>query len=165
MLLRVTVLVLALSAVAAAGPSPELTRAFQAGVDAYRLGKLDEARRQLERARQLDPTLPGPHRFLAAVAQAEGRWQDCIDLARNAIELNARSKELADTRKLVEACRRSAGRAAHPEPLGERAAIAVTTSVPGATVTIGGLAYGGTPLAPRTIPAGTHEIELARASN
>jgi len=162
-LVRTVVLVLVLVGVAAARPSSELTRAFQAGVDAYRLGKLDEAKRHLERARSLDPTLPGPHRFLAAVAQAEGDWQGCIDAARTALELNPRSQELADTRKLVEACRRSAGRAAYPEELGERAAIAVTTSVPGATVTIGGLAYGGTPLAPRTIPVGVHEVALDKA--
>jgi hypothetical protein len=143
--------------------TPELAREFQAGVDAYRLGKLDQARTHLEKARKLDPRLAGPNRFLAAVAQAQGRWQDCIDAARAAIALNPRSGELIDTRKLHETCRRSAGRPAYTGELGDGAAIAVTTNAPGATVKIGGLVYGGTPLAPRTIPAGKLTIELAKA--
>jgi len=39
----------------------------------------------------------------------------------------------------------------------------VTANVAGATVTISGLVYGATPLLPRPIPAGTHEVELAKA--
>lgn len=163
MLRRSIVVVIALSSSVGAQPSRDLARAFQAGVDAFRLGKLAEARGHLERARALDPKLPGPHRFLAAVAQAERRWQDCIDGARAALALNPRSQELGDTRNLHEACRAADGRAPAPGELGEGAAIAVTTDVPGATVRIGGLAYGGTPLAPRTIPVGTHEVALAKA--
>lgn len=162
MLRRSIVVVIALAMVASAQPSRELTREFEAGVDAFRLGKLGVARRHLERARALDPRLPGPHRFLAAVAQAERRWQDCIDAARAALELNPRSAARGDTRRLHEACRVAAGRAPSRAELGEGAAITVTTDVPGATVRIGGLAYGGTPLLPRPIPVGTHEVWLAR---
>lgn len=138
-------------------------REYEAGVDAYRLGKLDEARARLEKAAALNPTLPGPHRFLAAVAQAQERFEDCIAKARHAIELNPRSTEIADTRKLHDACRSSAGRAAFRDELGDGAAIAVLTSVPGATVTISGLGYGGTPLAPRRIKAGTHEVAVEKS--
>lgn len=158
---RTLVVLLAVSATASA-QSPQFTREFQAGVDAFRLGKLDDARAHLEKARKLDPKLPGPNRFLAAVAAAERRWQDCIDAARRAIELNPRSQELAATRKLHDTCRIGAGRDAYRDELGEQAAIAVTTNVPGATVTIGGLSYGGTPLAPRPIPAGRLELEIAK---
>jgi len=157
------VVLLALTATVAAQPAPDLTREFQAGVDAFRLGKFDEAKAHLEKAKALDPKLPGPNRFLAAVAQAQGRWQDCIDAARLAIELNPRSQEIADTRKVHDECRISAGRAPYRDELGDSAAISVVTSVPGATVKIGGLTYGGTPLAPRPITAGTLEIDVEKA--
>lgn len=155
--------VLVLASVASAQPAPELTKEFQAGIDAYRLGHFDEARAHLEKARQLDPKLPGPHRFLAAVAQAQGRWDDCLTEARAALTANPTSSEAADTRKLHGECRTSAGRAAYVGPdLGDGAAVAVTTNVPGATVKIGGLMYGGTPLAPRPIAAGTLEIDIEK---
>lgn len=148
--------------VAAAQPA-DLTKEFQAGVDAFRLGKLDEARAHLEKARAIDPKLPGPHRFIAAVAQAEGTWSECIDEARAALIANAASQEAPETRKLYESCRVSAGRTPAPAQLGDSAAIAVTTNVPGATVKIGGLVYGGTPLAPRPITAGTLDVEIEKA--
>jgi hypothetical protein len=144
-------------------PSRGFRREFQAGVDAFRLGRHDEARAHLEKARALEPGLAGPVRFLAAVAQAQGRWADCIAATRTALALNPRSSELADTRRLHEACRASAGRAPYRGSLGERAAIAVTANVAGATVRIGGLSYGGTPLAPRPITAGALAVELAKA--
>lgn len=159
----IAAVLLALTTAATAQPTSELTREFQAGVDAFRLGKYDEAKAHLEKAKALDPKLPGPNRFLAAVAQAQGQWTDCIAAARMAIELNPRSAEIADTRKVHDECRVSAGRAPYREELGDSAAIAIVTSVPGATVKIGGLTYGGTPLAPRPITAGTLEIDVAKA--
>jgi hypothetical protein len=141
----------------------KVVREFEAGVDAFRLGKLDEARARLEKAISMNPALPGPHRFLAAVSQAQGRFEDCIASARTAIAMNPRSSELADTRKLHDACRSSAGRATFRDELGDGAAIAVTTSVPGATVSISGLSYGGTPLAPRRIKPGTHEVSVEKS--
>lgn len=156
-------LLLGLAQLAHAQPPQDLTREFQAGVDAYRLGKLDEARTHLEKARALDPKLPGPNRFLAAVAQAQARWQDCIDSARRAIELNPQSAEIADTRKVHDNCRLQAGRTPYRDELGESAAIAVVTNVPGATVKIGGLTYGGTPLAPRPITPGPLEVDVEKA--
>lgn len=142
--------------------SAELTREFQAGVDAFRLGKYDVARVRLENARAIAPKLAGPHRFLAAVAQAQSRWDDCITEARLALSLNPTSGELPATRKLHDACRASAGRPAFRGELGESAAVAVTANVTGATVRIGGLTYGGTPLAPRKIPAGTPALEVEK---
>ncbi len=155
-------ILIALTTAVAAQPASGLTKEFQEGVDAFRLGKFDEAKAHLDRAKALDPKLPGPHRFLAAVAQAQGRWQDCIDSARAAIELNPRSAEIGDTRKVHDECRLSAGRAPYRDELGENAAIAVVTSVAGATVKIGGLNYGGTPLAPRPITAGPLEIDVEK---
>jgi tetratricopeptide (TPR) repeat protein len=156
-----------LTSPAAAVPAA-LTREFQAGVDAYRLGKYDEARAHLDKAQALDPKLPGPHRFLAAVAQAQHRYADCISEARRAIQLNPRSQEIAETRKLHDDCRVADGRPGyHGGDLGDGAAIAVTasfagTSLTGASVKIGGLRYGATPVEPRQIKAGTLQIDLEK---
>jgi hypothetical protein len=142
--------------------SPDFTKEYEAGVDAFRTGKYDEARAHLEKARTLSPKLPGPHRFLAAVAQAQSRWVDCIESAHIALEVNPLSSEAGDTRKLYEACRIAAGRTPMREELGGSAAIAVVTNVPGATVKINGLTYGGTPLAPRPITPGILDIEIEK---
>jgi hypothetical protein len=151
--------VLLASRIATAQPA-DLTKEFQAGVDAFRLGRLDEARVHLEKARSLDPKLPGPHRFLAAVAQAQSRWADCIENGHKALEINPLSTEAGDTRKLYESCRISAGRSPSRQELGDSAAIAVLTNVPGASVKINGLTYGGTPLAPRPITPGVLDVEI-----
>ena len=152
----------------AAGPvaaqpavSARLTKEFQAGVDAYRLGKYDEAHAHLDKAQAIDPKLPGPHRFLAAVARAQGRWVDCIAETRRALQLNPHSRELVETRKLHDDCRAGDGRPAYSAELGEAAAITVvTTNVTGATVRIGGLRYGGTPVEPRLIKPGTLALDI-----
>ena len=138
----------------------QATRAFQAGVDAYRLGKYDEARAQLGKAIALDAKLPGPHRFLAAVARAQDKWAECIAETRAALVLNPRSAELGDTRRLHDDCRQADGRPPAPAELGEGAALAVTANVTGATVRLGGLRYGGTPLEPRAVRPGTGQVEI-----
>src|SRR5690349_11780708 len=90
-------------------PSPAFAREYQAGIDAFRLGKNDEARRHLAAARDLDPTLPGPYRFLAAVAAAEQDWAGCVTQARAAISANPASSEIVATRKLHDDCRDQLG--------------------------------------------------------
>lgn len=146
---------------AAADPIPaSFHREFQAGVDAYRLGKYDDARGHLDKAQSIDPKLPGPHRFLAAVAQAQHRWADCIAEARRALQLNPHLQEIAETRKLHDSCRSADSRPGYPGELGDGAAISVTANVTGATIRIGGLRYGGTPLAPRLIKPGVLQVDL-----
>jgi tetratricopeptide (TPR) repeat protein len=154
---------LAAAAARADAVPPALTREFQAGVDAYRLGKYDDARAHLEKAQAIDPRLPGPHRFLAAVAQAQHRWADCIAEARRALQLNPQSHEIADTRRLHDGCRQSDGRPAYRGDIGEAAAIAITANVPSATVRIDGLRYGGTPVAPRLIKPGVLRVDIEKA--
>jgi tetratricopeptide (TPR) repeat protein len=164
MIRRSSVPLLLVASIAAAAPPPaKFTQEYQAGVDAFRLGKFDDARAHLEKARTLAPKLPGPYRFLAAVAHAQQRWDDCVASARRALELNPASTEAGETRKLHAACRTSAGRAPYRGPaLGEGAAIAVTSNIDGATIKIGGLTYGGTPLEPRPIAAGSHAVEVTK---
>jgi PEGA domain len=160
----VLVVVLAWSASAAAQqkPSPQFNREYQAGIDAFRLGKYADARAHLEKAKAFDPDLPGPWRFLAAVDQAEQKWADCIAHARQAIKLNPQSNEIEATRKLHDACRAGAGRPAFAGEIGTGGAISVTANASGATVTLGGLKYGATPLAPRAVAVGEVEIGVAK---
>ncbi len=161
--MRRAALVLVLVSHVASAQSPEFGKTFQAGVDAYRLGKYDDARTLLEKARALDPKLPGPHRFLAALAHAQSRWEECIASAYKALELNPKSVEAPDTRKLYETCRISAGRTPATEEIGDGAAISVMTNVSGATVKINGLTYGSTPLAPRPITPGALDVEIEKS--
>ncbi len=155
--------VLAVAAVAAAqkAPSEDFNRAFQAGADAFRLGRYDEAREHLELAKAIDPTLPGPWRFLAAVAQAEERWGDCVTSAREAIRLNPTSGAIAETRILHDQCRGSWGKPAFTGVYETgTGAIAVTADPQGATVEINDLGYGAAPLAPRAYPAGVTPVTV-----
>jgi len=155
--------------VATAQPNAKLAREFQEGVDAYRLGDYAEARAHLEAARKLDPKLPGPHRFLAAVAFAEKRYDDCIVSAAQALRVAPQSREVADTRKLHDDCRGGAGRAGFAGRYGEGGAISVTASFEdgtvGAAIMIDGKASGSTPLYPRPIPAGKHQIKVSRTGS
>src|SRR4051812_23806957 len=134
-----------LAATPAAAQPAELTKEFQAGVDAFRLGKFDEARAHLEKAREIDPKLPGPYRFLSAVAQAQGRWADCIESAHQAIAINPRSSEVADTKKIYDECRTSAGRAPHPRGVGGQAAVPGAANVSRPAGQINELTPGATP--------------------
>lgn len=146
----------------------KLAQRFQEGVDAYRLGDYVEARGHLEAARKLDPKLPGPHRFLAAVALAEKRYDDCITSAAQALRVAPQSRELDDTRKLHEDCRLAAGRptfaGAYREGGGALAITATFEDVSvGAAIAIDGRSSGSTPLYPRAISAGPHQIKVSRA--
>jgi tetratricopeptide (TPR) repeat protein len=142
-------------------PSPQFTREYQAGIDAYRLGQYAEARAHLEKAKSFDPALPGPFRFLAAVDQAEGKFADCVTDARTAIKLNPQSSEVESTRKLHDECRASLGRPALTvEPTG--GAISVTANIEAASVTLNDLKYGATPLAPRVVAVGAAEIGVSK---
>lgn len=147
--------------------SARLAREFQDGVDAYRLGDYAEARVHLEAARKLDPKLPGPHRFLAAVAFAEKRYDDCVESATTALRVGPQSRELEDTRKLHDDCRIADGRPTFAGKYGEGGALSITATFEGApagaALVIDGRASGSTPLYPRAIPAGPHRIKVGRA--
>jgi hypothetical protein len=148
-------------AAAAQKPSQKFLDEYNAGVDAYRLGRYDEARARLEAAKALEPTLPGPWRFLAAVAQAEGDWPECVAAAREAIRLNPQSSEIVATRVVHDDCRAAWGKPAFTgtyQP-GE-GAISVTTDQGGSSVAINGLRYGSTPMEVRPYLAGDVEIAV-----
>ena len=162
--MRLFALALLVGSTAAAKPAANFTKEFQAGVDAFRLGKLDDARTHLERAKKLDPKLPGPYRFLAAVAQGQEKFDECV--AEGARGAPPQSEFLGGARD-EEALRHLSGQRRSQRRTAARtsataAAIAVITNIPGATVKINKLSYGGTPLAPRRISAGQLEVEITK---
>src|SRR5687767_6090288 len=135
---RAAILAAALVVVSIAAPaaaqqvSPQFTREYQAGIDAYRLGQYAEARTHLRRAAEFEPKLPGPHRWLAAVDLAEEKWADCIANARRAIKLNPQSSEIVATRELHDQCRSAAGRTPFVGDFESGGAVAVTSNTAGA---------------------------------
>lgn len=166
--MRAVVVLVVLAGVAVAQPPPkEFTRELDAGIDAFRLGKYDDAKKHLDLARNLDLKQAAPHRYLAAIAQAQMRWEECIDAARKALSLDrADTPHRADTRRLHDACRTATGRpdlAADRGELGEFAALAVTSNPPGASVKVRDLVYGGTPMAPHPLAAGRISVELVKS--
>ncbi len=148
---------------AAAQPSSQFLAEFQAGTDAYRLGQYAEARAHLERAMAIEPSLPGPPRFLAAVDAAESKWADCVAHARTAITANPASSEIAATRKLHDDCRAALDRPAFTGDYADGGALAVLTNISGAVITIGGLRAGASPLPPRPLALGTVEVTASKS--
>ena len=153
----------AISAPASAQPalSKQFLAAYEAGQDAFNLGQYDEARQQFERARDFEPDLPGPYRFLALVAQAQERWQDCLDAARAAIDKKPDSPRVPEVSAVHAGCRASDGRAPFVGEFGTGGAVAVTTNAAGASVRLNGLKYGAAPLAPRAFAVGALEVSVA----
>jgi len=148
---------------AAQQPSKKFVDEYQKGIDAYRLGKFADAKQHLEAAKALEPKLPGPWRFLGAIAQAEKRWADCIAATREAIRLNPQSSEIEATRKVHDECRISWGKPAFSGPYDVgQGAISIDTEPSGAAVELSGLAYGATPLTPRTLAVGKADIRLTK---
>jgi hypothetical protein len=144
-------------------PSAKFTDEYQAGIDAYRLGKYDEAKTHLEAAKAENATLPGPWRWLAAVAQVEGSWPDCVASAREALRLNPKSSEAPATRKLHDECRAAWGKPAFEGPYDVgQGALAVTTDQVGASVEVNKLKYGSTPMQPRVFSAGDTEVTVTK---
>lgn len=155
--------VMVAAGVAWAQPSSQFLQEFQAGTNAYRLGKYDEARAHLERAAAIEPSLPGPPRFLAAVDAAEQKWEDCVLHARKAIVANPSSSEIVATRKLHDDCRAALDLPAFTSDYGTGGALAVEVNVAGAEITIGGLRAGASPLAPRPMALGAVEVSASKA--
>ncbi len=143
-------------------PSPNFMKAYQAGQDAYNLGKFDDARKQFEKARKLGPAFAGPHRMLAAVAKAQERFEDCLTAAVRFVELAPDSSNAPTVRKLHAECRTRLGHADFKGQFGDGGAIAVLSNVEGALVRLNGLSYGATPLEPRAFATGVVDVSLEK---
>lgn len=143
-------------------PSPKFMKAYQAGQDAYNLGKFDEAKKQFEAARTLGPAFAGPHRMLAAVGKAQNRFGDCMKAAERFVELAPDSSNAPTVRKLHAECRKLLGRAEFKGQFGDGGAIAISTNVEGALVRLNGLSYGATPLEPRAFALGPVDVSVEK---
>jgi hypothetical protein len=137
--------------------------AYQRGVDAFNLGKYDEAREHFDKARKTDPKKPGPHRWLGLVAKERKDWRACLDGFRQAMRLNPRSEHLGRMQAEHSYCRQQLGFPLYPgELVDKQGAIAVISNVEGATVEVDGLKKGATPLMPFPVNPGTHKIQVER---
>lgn len=145
---------------ASAQVKPGFERAYTAAQDAYNLGSYDKARALFEAARK-EQDLPGPYRWLAQVAKVQGRFEDCLTEAAAYLAKVPEGKLVPDVRALHAACRAELGRPAAPPDLGDSGALAVTSNVEGATITLNGLKYGATPMLPRAVTAGRVQVGIS----
>lgn len=140
--------------------TPAYREAYDEGVEAYQLGELERARAALEKARSIQPELPGTYRWLAAVAKAQKRWEDCLAAAEEYLTRSKGGRYVDSVRKLHADCRDALGRPRFDGDLTRGGAIAVTSNVEGASVRINGLKYGATPLLPRPVAAGPSDVTV-----
>jgi hypothetical protein len=156
--------VLAVAAGASAGePSREqrFQAAWEAGQDAFNLGKYPEARRQFQRARDLAPRRPGPHRWLGRVARVLEDWEGCVASGTTAVRLKPDSPQTPEVKKDLDACREALGRPLYRRPLAAgQGALSVVADVEGAAVTVDGIAKGTTPVEPMPLNQGMHRVRL-----
>jgi tetratricopeptide (TPR) repeat protein len=135
--------------------------AYEAGQDAFNLGKYDEAWAHFLRARELAPDKPGPYRWLGRTARVREKWQDCLAYALDALRMHPTSKLAPEVRKDVAACRSALGRPAFAGTLhAGQGALAVIADVEGAAVTVDGIAKGRTPMDPVPLVVGRHALRV-----
>lgn len=145
---------------ASAQPSKQYMKAYQDGVDAARLGKWVEARKHLDKAIKFDASLPGAWRWLAAVDEGEGKYEDCLEHAITAYTKNKTSNLVQEVRDIHASCRKALGRDPFKGEFAGGGALAVETNVEGATVRVNGLKYGVTPMDPRGLATGKVEVTV-----
>lgn len=153
--------VLLLCAVAGAQKKSAFDGEWEAGQDAFNLGRYEQARRHFVRARDLEPTRPGPHRWLGRVARVLESWEDCVASATTAVRLKPDSPQVREVRKDLDACRSALGRPLYERPLAaNQGALAVLADVEGAAVFVDGIAKGPTPVDPIPLVAGRHKLRV-----
>ncbi|HKA89062.1 MAG TPA: PEGA domain-containing protein [Haliangiales bacterium] len=135
--------------------------AYEAGQDAFNLGKYDEAWAHFLKARELAPDKPGPYRWLGRTARVRENWRECLAYALDALRMHAASKQAPEVRKDVAACRAGLGRPAFAGTLHRgQGALAVIADVDGASVTVDGIAKGRTPMDPVPLVVGRHTLRV-----
>ncbi len=144
--------------------------AYNKGQDNYNLGKYDDAWIEFSKARDLDPSKPGPWRWLGRTARAQQKWRECVDSSTQALRLSPRdaqqkitSQYAKDMRQDIDRCRAALGLPAYDGDIPEgQGAAAVIANVEGAAVAIDGIKKGATPLAPIPLQPGKHRVRLER---
>jgi hypothetical protein len=157
--MKTAALLIALTATALA--DGRFDRAYQAGQDAFYLGKYDEALAAFTRARDLLPRLPGPHRWRGRTLRVLERWEECVVASTQAVRLRPDSPTVPEVKKDLDACRAALGRPGYDRPLpAGQGALAVIADADGAAVTVDGIAKGKTPLQPMPLMTGRHAVAL-----
>ena len=137
-------------------------RHYEAGQDAYHLGKLEEAQAAFSKARDLEPDKPGPWRWLGRTARARKEWEQCLEAAIQALRLSPRSRYAAEVRRDIEACRAGLGRPAYEGKLGAgQGAIHVPLSpiYGDMRVAVDGIKRGAPPIV-FPVNVGKHVVEM-----
>jgi len=142
-------------------PSQAYIDAYDKGVAAYRLGNFADARNFFDKAIAINEKLPGPYRWLTVIAQAEEKWEECLDQAFKAAKLAPNSPHAPTVRALHAQCRHSLGRPEFRGVYGDGGAIAVLAGdIEGGLVKLNGLKYGALPMAPRAFAAGMVDVSV-----
>lgn len=151
-------------ALASAAPKRDFDNAYQAGQDAFNLGRYDDARAHFEQARALEPNLPGPYRWLGRIARTLEQWEECIARSTEAARLRPSSPHLPEVRKDLDTCRAALGRPGY----GQRFAVGqgglAILSDDGLEVAVDGIAKGVTPILPIPLQAGRHRVRVGGAA-
>jgi hypothetical protein len=136
---------------------------YAAGQDSYNLGHYDDAVAHFTKARALDPSKPGPVRWLGRTERAMKKWDACLADALAALRMAPGSPLCAEVRKDVEACRAGLGRPAFSGTLREgQGALEVLSDTEGAMVLVDGIRKGATPIDPLPLNTGVHTVRLTR---
>lgn len=147
------------------GVAPQFCKAYDDGVTEYNRARatrdFSKARAQFQKALDFEKKLPGPYRYLALIAQEEGKFEECLKLAVTAIKLNPESEVAPEVRKTHAACRKGLDYPDMREEFGGGGAISVQTpGADGAKVRLNGLTMGATPFEPRPFAVGPVEVEV-----
>ena len=131
------------------------------GQEAFNLGEHDRAQAMFERARELEPRKPGPHRWLGRLARLRQDWEACVESSTEAIRLRPNSPLLAEVKSDRDACREMLNRPNYAFPLSEgQGALSIIADVAGAPVTIDGIKRSPTPIPPLPLNKGKHVVEV-----
>ncbi len=152
-----------------AAAQPKVRKDFEAayntGQDAFALGELDKARAAFEKARQIQPELAGPYRWLAAIAHTQERWEDCLREGEDYLTRAPTGSHSDEIRKIHGECRDKLGRPLFTGVFAGAGALSIITrvegkEVEGVIIRIDGMRTGATRLNPRVVTTGKHSIDL-----
>jgi hypothetical protein len=137
--------------------------AYNKGQDFFNLGKYEDAKAQFEKARDLDPTSPGPYRWIARTSKALQDWDSCVKNAVKSLQIKLDSKYANEIRSDLDACREKLGRPKYEGVIPQgQGALAVISNVEGAAVEVDTIKKGATPLSPFPLNPGKHKLVVSR---
>ncbi len=164
----------AVAAPAAAQPAacppnvaPQFCKNFDDGVlefnRAAATGDYEPARKLFVKALDFEKNLPGPYRYLAEVANKQGKFQDCLDYAVKVVKLAPDSNHAPIVRTTHAECRKGLNYPDFRDQFGSGGAISVMTpGIDGAKVKLNGLTMGATPFEPRPFAVGPVDVEVEK---